>query len=136
MLKQNFEDALQSNEIAIAGVNPNQNPFNKSKPCTSSSSSPISLVQAKALAWRNPCPAPSSIYSPPPYIGTSSLPTKPQEKDVMVVVNSLVSTRMSRNTVVVGECLASTEVVVKEVMVRLKADNLPDELKTVEFLNP
>ncbi|KAK9282882.1 hypothetical protein L1049_011107 [Liquidambar formosana] len=55
-------------------------------------------------------------------------------KDVMSLLDTLMSKR-KRNTVVVGECLASTESVVKGLMDKFDRGEVPGDLRYVQFIN-
>ncbi|XP_038689675.1 protein SMAX1-LIKE 3-like [Tripterygium wilfordii] len=53
--------------------------------------------------------------------------------DVMCVLNSLLNKK--RNTIVIGECLAKTESVIRGVMEKFERGNVPGELKYVQFIS-
>eukprot|EP01018_Ginkgo_biloba_P031410 Gb_32221 [translate_table: standard] len=58
-----------------------------------------------------------------------------RNKDVRSVVEALV-TQKRRNTVIVGEELLYAESIVRDLMGRVEAGDVPDVLKTVQFITP
>eukprot|EP01018_Ginkgo_biloba_P039985 Gb_09621 [translate_table: standard] len=59
-----------------------------------------------------------------------------RNEDVRNMVEVLLRKNKRRNTVIVGDCLLSTENVVRELMVRVERGDVPDPLKTVQFIIP
>ncbi|KAK6933571.1 Clp, repeat (R) domain [Dillenia turbinata] len=57
-----------------------------------------------------------------------------RNEDVMSVIDTLMSKR-KRNTVIVGECFASTECVVRGVMDKLEKGDVPSELRYLQFIS-
>lgn len=90
----------------------------------------LGVMRAEPLSWQNP----QHYFRSP-----ETLPTvnwSYGNEDVMAVVDNLMSAKKLRNTVIVGECMVNTENVVKDVMVRAHRGDLPEPLKTVQFINP
>ncbi|XP_010526754.1 PREDICTED: protein SMAX1-LIKE 3 [Tarenaya hassleriana] len=64
---------------------------------------------------------------------TDKLSTRVCEKDVMYVVENLVDKRR-RNFVIIGECLATIDGVVRAVMEKVDKRDVPDALKDIKFI--
>ncbi|GAB4836226.1 hypothetical protein Ancab_001141 [Ancistrocladus abbreviatus] len=58
-----------------------------------------------------------------------------RNEDVLGVIDSLVNKRKKKNTVVVGECLADCEGVVRSIKDRIESGDVPLDLKFVQFLS-
>ncbi|KAL0738244.1 hypothetical protein Bca4012_014454 [Brassica carinata] len=69
-------------------------------------------------------------------VALNRLPTStgsPMDEDVMNVIDNLVDKR-KRNFVIVGECLATVEKVVRSVMEKVDKKDVPEALKNVKFI--
>ncbi|KAM0940416.1 putative Clp, repeat (R) domain, Clp domain superfamily protein [Dioscorea sansibarensis] len=114
-VKSNVEQAVSldvSSSPASSNPNPNPNP-NPNKPKDNSSSTTITTTTSSS----------SSLLTASPV----------RSEDVGAVIQSLVSKRRT-SVVVVGECLTTTEGVVKGVMDRVEKGDVPETLRNLQFI--
>lgn len=130
-VKKNLEEALNSVSM------PKHKLDHMAAPSPSPSPSPsLGVMRAEPLSWQNPQ---HYFRSPETLPLAQRLPTvnwSYGSEDVMAVVENLMCSKKLRNTVIVGECLANTENVVKDVMMRVHRGDLPEPLKNVQLINP
>ncbi|KAK7303942.1 hypothetical protein RJT34_14869 [Clitoria ternatea] len=75
------------------------------------------------------------LFSPPQKKATTVVfPATPSYKDDVKVVLDVFLRRRKRNTVIVGDSVQMTEGLVGELMVRLERGEVPDELKSTQFI--